>query len=255
MTATAIENDKALKEGFDRDGYVCLRGFLDPQEVRWVSERMDRFIREVVPTLPPEEAFYEIKGDKSTLKQLQKPDSTDPVFRAFFEGPRFTNLAELLLGGPVVRKPLQWFNKPARVGSPTPPHQDGYYFMIEPNEALTMWLALDDVDTTNGCVRYIPGSHRTGMRPHTRTQVIGFSQGITDYGPEDHRQEFIATAKPGDLLAHHSLTVHRADANRSDRPRRALGQVFFSASAKSDPKKIEQYMEKLHKEWREQGKI
>jgi len=71
MTATVTDDAKTLKEGFDRDGYVCLNGFLNPEEVRWVSQQMNRYIREVVPALPPEEAFYEVKGDKSTLKQEQ----------------------------------------------------------------------------------------------------------------------------------------------------------------------------------------
>ena len=41
---------------------------------------------------------------------------------------------------------LQYFNKSPGANKPTPPHQDGYYFMITPCEAVTMWLALDEVD-------------------------------------------------------------------------------------------------------------
>ena len=79
-----------------------------------------------------------------------------------------------------------------------------------------MWLALDVVDEENGCVRYVRGSHRRGMRPHGRTGVLGFSQGITDYGqPEDLADEIAFPAQPGDLLVHHALTIHRADGNRS----------------------------------------
>ena len=97
----------------------------------------------------------------------------------------FRELAELLLDGPVVPKDLQYFNKPPGIGKPTPAHQDGYYFMLDPCEALTIWVALDHVDDENGCVRYVTGSHKRGMRPHCRTQTLGFSQGITDYGELD----------------------------------------------------------------------
>lgn len=127
---------------------------------------MARFIDKVVPTMPPERVFYEDKGDRSTLKQLQQLGTHDPWFREQFEAGPFRRLAEQLLGGPVVPKNLQYFNKPPGVGKPTPPHQDGYYFKIEPCEALTMWLALEPVDEETGCVRYLPGSHRAGMRPH-----------------------------------------------------------------------------------------
>jgi len=63
---------------------------------------------------------------------------------------------------------MQWFNKPAKMGTETPPHQDGFYFMLEPNHAVTMWLALDVADAENGCMRYIPRSHLGGIRPHKK---------------------------------------------------------------------------------------
>jgi ectoine hydroxylase-related dioxygenase (phytanoyl-CoA dioxygenase family) len=55
-------------------------------------------------------------------------------------------------------------------------------------------------------------------------------------------------AQPGDLIAHHSLTIHRADPNRSDRPRRALTAVYFSVRARRDQEGIKGYQEELNKE-------
>ena len=145
-------------------------------------------------------------------------------------------LAEVLLGEEVVPKNLQYFNKPPLLGSATPPHQDGYYFMIEPCSALTMWLSLDAVDEENGCIRYLRRSHKKGMRLHNRTQTLGFSQGITDFGTKDDiANEIVCCAKPGDLLVHQAMTVHRADSNNSiSRNRRALGFIFYGSSAKEN---------------------
>ena len=56
----------------------------------------------------------------------------------------------------------EWFNKPPGTDSPTPPHQDNYYFSLKPPNVLTIWLALDPVDDENGCLRYVAGSHRDG---------------------------------------------------------------------------------------------
>ena len=92
----------------------------------------------------------------------------DEWFNQFFFSERFIKLAELLMGTSIVGKNLQWFNKPPGAGQPTPPHQDGYYFMLEPNEAVTMWLALDEVTEENGCVRYCRGSHQRGLRRGSR---------------------------------------------------------------------------------------
>lgn len=245
----------SLKEQFDRDGYVAIRGFLNAEEMNELTERMDRFIRDIVPTLPRETAYYEEKDRPETLKQIQSLVQHDSWFDELFKSERFTKLAEALLEGPVVRKNLQWFNKPPKIGQATPPHQDGYYFKIEPNEALTMWLALDYVDDENGCLGYIPGSHREGVRDHARTTTLGFSQGITDFGAEDERREVRLHAKPGDLLVHHSLTVHRADANRSDRTRKALGFVYFSSRAKVDVEGIRKYTESLNQDLAKAQKI
>jgi len=84
--------------------------------------------------------------------------------------------------------------------------------MLQPNEAVTMWMALEPVDEENGCVRYVKGSHKKGMREHRRTQTLGFSQGMTDFGTdEDLANEVFFHTQAGDLLVHHSLTIHRAD--------------------------------------------
>jgi phytanoyl-CoA hydroxylase len=181
----------------------------------------------------------------------------DGWFREQFESGRPRQLAETLLGGPVVPKNLQYFNKPPGVGQPTPPHQDGYYFKIEPCEALTMWLALDPVDEENGCVRYLSGSHRRGMRPHGKTKTLGFSQGILDYpSEEDRAAERAEPAAPGDLLAHGALTIHRADGNHSKtRHRRALGFIYYSERAREDGTGHAAYQKALVKELKAAGKI
>jgi phytanoyl-CoA hydroxylase len=118
-----------------------------------------------------------------------------------------------------------------------------------------MWLSLDEADEENGCMRYIPGSHRQGMRNHGRTGTLGFSQGIADYGDDDRRAEIAVRARPGDLLVHHCLTIHRADANSSPRQRRALQFVYFSARAREDLERKAKYQAKLQADLAQAGKI
>jgi phytanoyl-CoA hydroxylase len=252
--ATAVSSD--AKREFDRDGYVVLRGFFSPAEVADIRANVERYVREIGPNLPPGEVMYEDKDRPETLKRLAHVDQHDAWFREFLHAGTSTALAELLLGGPVVGKQLAWFNKTPGDSTVTPAHQDGYYFMLEPQEALTMWLALDDVDEGNGCLRYVPGSHRRGMRPHARTQIVGFSQGISDYGDTDRAAEAPVTARPGDLLVHHSLTIHSADANSSERrQRRSLGLIYYSASARQDAEGLEAYRQKLMDDWQKSRKI
>lgn len=254
-----MRSDKTaeLLDIYDRDGFVMMPRFIAGEAFDNLLANVDRFLSDIVPSMPREHVFYEDKSDPSTLKQLQQMGSYDPWFHGqFTEGP-FREIAATLLRGPVVPKNLQYFNKPPGVGQPTPPHQDGYYFMLEPCEALTMWFALEDVDEENGCVRYVKGSHLRGMREHGRTGTLGFSQGIVDYPlPADTADEVACPARPGDLLAHHAMTIHRADGNTSaTRTRRALGFVYFSERAREDKTAKEAYQRKLTAEMFAQGKI
>jgi hypothetical protein len=244
-----------LRADFLRDGFVFLPGFLAPDEVAVVNARLQTLIRERVPQMPPDVAFYEKADDPTTLKQIQSLYDYDPLFREMMFGSRFEELASVLLDDAVVGKNMQYFNKPPRIGQPTPPHQDGYYFMLEPNEAVTMWMALEPVDEANGCVRYVRGSHRRGLRPHGRTGVLGFSQGMTDFGtPDDLADEVFFPTQPGDLLVHHSLTIHRADGNASEnRTRQALGFIYYAARTREDTARKQAYQQKLADELREKA--
>lgn len=242
---------------FETDGFLSIPGFVHGRELSELICNVDRFLRDVVPTLPREHVFLEDRSDPTSLKQLQHMGDHDPWFHGIFIAGRFRDLAEELLDGPVVPKNLQYFNKPPRIGKPTPPHQDGYYFMIDPCEAVTMWLALDDVDEENGCVRYVRGSHQRGMRSHARTATLGFSQGIVDYPTDRDRElEIALAAQPGDLLVHDALTIHRADGNRSrHRSRRALGFIFHSERAREDTAAHDAYQRQLAEDMAAEGRI
>ena len=247
--------DQDHLQQFTEDGFLVLRQYQTPPQVDTLRAELERFIADTVPTLPREEVFYENKQDPTTLKQIQNLHIHAPFFTALTIDSPLEELATQLLGQEVRAVNLQYFNKPPQFGQPTPAHQDGYYFMLEPNEAITLWLALDPVDEENGCIRYLPGSHRRGLRPHGRTQTLGFSQGITDYDAKDEQQEVVLPAQPGDLLAHHSLTIHRADGNRStNRTRRALGFVYFAKTARVSETKQLRHAE-LMDDLRTSGKI
>ncbi|WP_437222348.1 phytanoyl-CoA dioxygenase family protein [Planctomicrobium sp. SH661] len=148
------------------------------------------------------------------------------------------------VGEPAEAQGAEWFNKPPRTEHVTPPHQDNFYFCLAPAQVLTMWLALDDVDDKNGCLRYVPGSHLRGIRPHNRTKTLGFSQGIVDYGDRDLEIEAAIHAQPGDVLIHHGDMIHRAEANRSNtRHRRSFAMVVRGQSCRRDEAAYQRYLD------------
>ena len=242
------------RANFERDGFVAQPSFYGVDELLAIEDALMRFIAERISELRAEHVFYEDKSNLSTLKQIQQLHKYERFFEELMND-KPKQLAEELLGEAVIGKNLQYFNKPPGTGKATPVHQDGYYFMLQPSHALTMWLALDVADEENGCVRYLAGSHIHGMRPHARTQTLGFSQAISDYDSEAD-DEIICLAQPGDLLAHHALTIHRADANTSaTRSRRALGFIFYGESAKEDSVAHATYQRQLRQEMIVQGRI
>ena len=249
------KNAQEIREAFDRDGYFVLRGFLSSEEAEEINLQTDRYIAEVLPRLPDKAAFYEVKDDPEAIMRLESMSKHDAYFKDLCTSSSLVELAELLMNDQVVTSGMSWFNKPARVGKVTPPHQDGFYFMLEPNEAVTLWLALDTIDDENGCMRFVPESRWRGMRPHQRSDVLGFSLGITDYGEADYQIEAAIHAEPGDLIAHHCMTIHRTDANASERSRRALGFVYYAQRAKEDKERVEAYKKQLFEEWEKEGKV
>lgn len=254
-----MKASQPLRADFERDGLVSIEAFLGVEEVAETRRHLQRFIAEVVPTMPDTEVYCEVPGDRSTLKQLQGLGERDPWFGELIGGAdsKFLALAETLLGEPVRAVNLQYFNKPAGVGQPTPPHQDGFYFHLKPSHAVTMWLALEEVTPEQGCVNYVVGSQRYGMRWHGRTETLGFSQGIMDFGaPNDVENSKSFPCQAGHLLAHHSLTVHWADGNVSpDRSRQALGLVYFAESCGVNEVTKAAYQRQLDEELKRAGKI
>jgi phytanoyl-CoA hydroxylase len=239
---------------YKEEGYLLFPSFLNQVETQECKQRIDNYIDKIAPKIPGTEVFYEDKNDNSSLKQLQRMHEHDPWFHELFNG-KPKQLAQQLLGTNVITKNLQYFNKPPKIGAATPPHQDGFYFKLNPPKALTLWLTLNDTDEENGCVRYGVGSHLKGMREHGLTGTLGFSQGISDYGNENDRlNELPVPASEGDLIAHDSLTIHLAGKNLSnDRPRRAIGFIFYSSEAKEDSMEINEYKDELKGQQR--GKI
>ena len=243
------------KAAFDHDGYAVVRDFLSPDRTAQLAADMDSYISGVLPSLAPNAAFYEDKSRPETLFRLDGINRHDPdLADRWLRWDPILDLARRLLNDDVAPHAMSMFGKAPRVGNQTPPHQDGYYFMLEPNEAITVWLPLDRTDQGNGCIRYVPGSHARGLRPHGKSEVFGFSQGLLDFSEEDRQREVAITADPGDLIAHHSLTIHRADPNLSDRRRWAVGLVYYAARARVNAEAQRAYHEHLLKEYETEGK-
>jgi len=241
------------KRAYDQQGFVVIRRFLDGADLTELSGNLDRYIRDVVPHLADAEAFFHDRDNPQTLKQLQRM-GRDPFFLNYMQHPKWIALAKALVGEPVCADQPEWFNKPPATNHVTPPHQDNFYFCLAPPHVVTIWLALDVVNFENGCLRYVAGSHERGFRSHAKSNVLGFSQGIIDYATDDFLREVAVPLEPGDAVAHHGMTIHRADANSSQtRHRRSFAMVFRGNSCRRDETAYSRYLQSVRAQHQEMG--
>ncbi|HCP12533.1 MAG TPA: phytanoyl-CoA dioxygenase family protein [Planctomycetaceae bacterium] len=139
--------------------------------------------------------------------------------------PGVTTVAAQLLGGAVRFWHDQLFCKPAEHGGVVAWHQDySYWTRTQPMAHLTCWIGLDDSTVENGCVYYVPGSHRWDLLPITG--LAGDMEAIrgvlTPAQWEQFRNPVPVQLKAGECVLHHPLTVHGSFENRTSNPRRAV---------------------------------
>ncbi|QDS98832.1 phytanoyl-CoA dioxygenase family protein [Adhaeretor mobilis] len=246
-----------IKAEFELNGFVHIPRFATGAELETIQKNMQRVLQEVVPTMPATHVYYEDLADKTSLKQLQELYEYDAFFKSLMIDSRWQTLAEVCLGEAATPQNMQYFNKPPGASLPTPPHQDGFYFHVKPNHAITLWMALEEVEPEQGCVNYVQGSHKYGMRWHGQSNTLGFSQAMLDFGNHfDRTNTRSFPCQAGDLIAHHCLTIHWADGNHtSDKTRQALGWIYFGATCQEDAEKAASYKKQLDSQLMAAGKV
>ncbi|MEZ6124869.1 MAG: phytanoyl-CoA dioxygenase family protein [Planctomycetaceae bacterium] len=148
-----------------------------------------------------------------------------PAFHDSLWNVEFTVRAAQLLGGPVRFWHDQLFCKPAHHGGVVAWHQDySYWTRTTPMQHLTCWIGLDDATVDNGCVHYVPGSHRWNLLPITGLagDMSAIRKVLSDEQWEQFNHPVPVELKAGECVFHHPLTVHGSFENRTAGPRRAL---------------------------------
>ena len=181
--------------------------------------------------------FDRAASGESAPRKVGSPYTRHAEFRALVFDPRLRALLETVIGAPVELAADQILMKPPEIGSAKPYHQDNAYFRCDPGDhVVTAWIALDDVDEENGCLRYIDGSHRQPILPH---EVVPGEPHNKVPPPEviervlSGTRESIAPVGIGGVVLHHSHTLHTSHVNRSQRWRRGYATHWAAADVTS----------------------
>jgi hypothetical protein len=150
--------------------------------------------------------------------------------------PVILDRVEQLIGPDIILWGSQVFCKPARNGRAVPWHQDGRYWPIRPLATCSAWIALDAATPENGCVRFVPGSHRSRTvlqhRPHGRPDDVLDQELEADACREDQARNDELEA--GQFSLHDVFLVHGSAANRSQWRRAAFVIRYMPASSLFD---------------------
>ena len=102
-------------------------------------------------------------------------------------------------------------------------HQDASYWPLTPSRTVTAWLAVDEADTENACMRFVAGSHRCGhihYRASDASEQNVLNQTVDDV--EQYGEVVYDELKAGEISLHSDLLLHGSDVNRSTRRRFGL---------------------------------
>ena len=225
---------------YEQNGYLSGVKILDEGQINALRAELEEIMD---PGHPGHHLFYEFHSNESS-----DPDTIlfhslghwriTPGLHDALWNPRFVVPACQLLGEKAVRFwHDQLFCKPARHGGVVAWHQDySYWTRTTPLQHLTCWVGLDDATAENGCLQYIPGSHKWDLLE--KIELAGSMDSLRDLLNDGQRRQYenrVAAEMPaGYGTFHHPKMVHGSYENRSDRPRRALVINVFADGTRSD---------------------
>lgn len=211
---------------FHENGYLAGVRVLDDRQIGLLRAELAELTD---PKHAGHELFYEFHSNESldpsrVLFHALGAWRITPGFHDVLWAPAFTMAASQLLGGAVRFWHDQLFCKPAKHGGVVAWHQDySYWTRTQPMAHLTCWIGLDESTRDNGCVHYVPGSHRWPLLPITG--LAGDMEAIRGVLNDEQWRQFqnpvAIELKMGECSFHHPLTVHGSYANKTSIPRRA----------------------------------
>ncbi|MCC6445352.1 MAG: phytanoyl-CoA dioxygenase family protein [Armatimonadetes bacterium] len=215
------------KEFYWSNGYLPVESLIGPEAMRAMKERIENLCenwqseeaRRVGVHQEAQSGNRTPEQNSRTVRKFHDLTRYEEVFRDHALNPAVVDIVADLIGTPLSLYADQALLKPPLYGSEKPPHQDNAYFKVLPDDhVITCWCALDDATVENGCIHYIPGSHRLGRVDH---EAIENTPHLI---PLNRRKEQAVPVpiRAGGCIFHHALTLHMSPPNRTPSWRRAM---------------------------------
>ena len=206
---------------FNRDGYLKGIRIFSPQEMAGIREYFDELLARTLAA----------GGDSYSISTAHLRYGR--VYDLLTQ-PRIVACVQDLLGENVVAWGSHFFCKMPGDGKRVSWHQDASYWPLTPSKAVTAWLAIDDADAGNACMRFIPGSHVLGhltyaLSENDEANVLN----QTVAGAEQLGEPVLVELKAGEISIHSDLLLHGSEANQSARRRCGLTLRYCAADVRA----------------------
>ncbi len=208
-------------EGYNRDGFVRPVRIFNDEEIADIRGYFDDLLARVLAA----------GGDSYSISTAHLKYGR--VYDLLTE-PRIVAAVKDILGENVVGWGSHFFCKMPHDGKSVAWHQDASYWPLTPTKAVTVWLAIDDADTENACMRFVRGSHHYGhltYRPSSAEEHNVLNQTIDN--PRQYGEPVDDCLKAGEASLHNDLLLHGSDANNSDRRRCGLTLRYAAAEVRA----------------------
>ncbi len=227
---------------FRAEGFLVLEEFLDAGELAEWRALIAEAVHERLSLEPELQQTFNALYGPAELK-LQNQDDPQTFYASVFtqclrladthagtarlvRDPRLGELAARLadVDGVRIWHDQALFKPP--YGNQTTWHMDCPYWAFHTRRSVSMWIPLDDATQANGCLWYLPGTHR--LATYDLVPIGESMRDIFQAYPEWTRLEAQAAPVPaGGLVVHNAMIAHAAGPNMTAAPRRAMTVAFF----------------------------
>lgn len=225
---TVVLTDQQIRE-FSENGYLALGAITTSAEVGRLKVLFDRLFRERVgfsEGLHHDLLGHDDEGKRALLPQIFDPSTfADDLRNTQFRTNAFA-IAKQLLGEEAIPYFEHAILKPPHYGAQTPWHQDEAHGRDLGQEQVSFWMPLQEASLENGCMHYIPGSHRAGILEHRSPDNDSTIPALECRGDFDPTDAVPCPLPAGGCAIHHGRVLHCAGPNRSALQRCAYILVF-----------------------------
>ena len=219
-----------IAQNFARDGFAAVPNLFGRDEVERYKERIQRIVQE---------ALQEHEGENSPAAALDATGvyvglaGRSGFFRQAVRDERLLDILEGIIGPNIEFLSDKVIFKDAERDFASPWHQDWPYW--KGTHKITVWVALDDAAPENGCLKFLPGSHRSSViHDGDNRDGLGFGHRIR---PETVDESAVVTVplEAGGAVFFHDLTMHASHANRERRERWTWAPTYRDARHDDPP--------------------